>query len=155
MGVLTKGTPSICSGCERGMLRLFLLCCCEAAGVDNVRRSGECPRLLTGGVGGMSPVKRTSVSIYLHSILRAATGERTKMSNSSGVVPSSGKGDPMEGTTPGSSAGFGLAGGSEVASDVFISPCAASGEPDGEPIVEPVERNARYLGKPRGYVYGM
>lgn len=60
----------------------------------------------------MSPVKHTSVSMYLHSIFSAATGERTKMSSSSGVVPSSGEGDPMDGTTPGSSAGFGLAGGS-------------------------------------------
>ena len=103
----------------------------------------------------MSPVKRTSVSIYLHSILSAATGERTKMSNSSGVVPSSGKGDPMEGTTPGSSAGFGLAGGSASALDVFVSSCAASGEPGGVPIVESVERDARYVYGLQGCVYGM
>lgn len=68
----------------------------------------------------MSPVKRTRVSIYLHSIRSAATGERTNMSNSSGVLPSSGGGDLMDGTTPGSAAGFGLAGGSEDVPDVCL-----------------------------------
>jgi hypothetical protein len=82
-------------------------------------------------------VKRTRVSMYLHNILSAATGERTKMSNSSGVVPSSGGSEPMEGTTPGSFAGLGLAGGSEGVSHIFFSSCAGAGEPCGEPIVIP------------------
>jgi hypothetical protein len=104
-------------------------------GEDNVRRWGECPRLRTGGVGGTSPVKRTRVSMYLHSILSAATGERTKMSNSSGVVPSSGGGDRMEGTTPGSFAGLGLAGGFEGVSYVFDSSCSDVDDSCGVPIV--------------------
>lgn len=117
------------------MPRFCLLCCLEEIDEDNVRRWGDCPRLRMGGVGGTSPVKRTSVSMYLHSILSAATGERTKMSSSSGVIPSSGGGDRMEGTTPGSFAGLGLAGGSEGVWHVFVSSCADLGEPCGGPIV--------------------
>ena len=59
------------------------------------------------------------------------------MSNSSGVVPSSGGGERMEGTTPGSFAGLGLAGGSDGVSHMFFSSCTGVGEPCGVPIVIP------------------
>ena len=91
--------------------------------LDLLPRDGECIGepclLLTGGVGGTSPVSLTRESMLLHSIFRAATGERTKMSRSSGTIPSSGGSDAIGGTTPGSVEGSGAegrVGGGEVAS---------------------------------------
>ena len=103
---------------------------------DLLPSDGECvgeeTLLLSGGVGGTSPVSLTSESILLHSIFKAATGESTKMSRSSGSVPSSGGGDAIGGTTPGSVEGSGAAGrggGGDASLDGFgdgVALCLAS-----------------------------
>jgi hypothetical protein len=71
---------------------------------------GDALRLRRGGVGGTSPVSLTKESMLRHNIFSAATGERTKMSRSSGIAPSSGGGDAIGGTTPGSVDGSGAEG---------------------------------------------
>ena len=77
-------------------------------------------------------MKRTRVSMYRQSILSAATGERRNMSSSSGVLPSSGGGDPMDGTMRGSSAGLGGAGGFDGKPHTC---CSGLGEPRGVPML--------------------
>lgn len=95
---------------------------------DLVPRAGVCDGdgfwLRRGGVGGTSPMSSTRKSILLHSIFSAATGVRAKISMFSGRIPSSGRGDVIGGTIPGSVDGSGAAGrhGAVTSSDIS---CAA------------------------------
>lgn len=73
-------------------------------------QTGETFLLLTGGVGGISPVRLTSESRLLQSIFNATTGARRKISMSSGGASSSTWGDVIGGTTPTSVEGSGAEG---------------------------------------------
>ncbi len=79
-----------------------------------VRREGLRDRLL-GGVGGMSPVRWTSVSTEVQRSLRALMGVMVKMLISAGEVgagSSEGGGEVAEGLIPASAEGSGGVGGS-------------------------------------------